>query len=475
MAATVGSRPLLLALLAVATGCGGPSMAQRATTTAPTTSTTTPVTSTTAAPGAAAWTTYGGSTARTSADTTEGAMNSAPAAAWTSPHLDGAVYGEPLIFGGEVLVATEGDTVYGLSASSGAVDWSDHLGTAVPQAALPCGDISPTVGVTSTMTIDPGSGLLFVSAALWNDSTVSHELIAIDLATHGVRWRRGLDQPGWSAPAQLQRAGLALDNGSVLVAFGGNYGDCGRYHGWVIGAPESGSGALSVYRVPTASEGAIWAPAGPAVDAAGDVFVATGNGSAGPGQPFDHGDAVIELSPTLSEKQYWAPSDWAQLNVEDLDLGSTTPVLLQNGALFVVGKGGTGYLLHTASLGGVGGAAASVALCNSRGATASGASELYVVCSDSGTVDQVQVSSGALHRGWTWTAPGGGASSPTLARGELWVVGRGDSTLYGVDPSTGATRWSVPLDTGTPPTFAGVSAGDGLLVVGGSRAVEAFR
>jgi outer membrane protein assembly factor BamB len=471
-----GARALAPGLLLVAAACGhAAAHARHHSSSASSTSAAAAPTPRPAPSAGGAWTTYGGSTARTSADTAEGPLLSAPVRAWTSPPLDGAVYGEPIVFGGQVLVATEADTVYGLSADNGTVEWSVHLGSPVPAGSLPCGDISPTVGVTSTMTVDPSSGVLFVSAALWNGTSVAHDLFALDLSSHAVRWRRRLDQPGWSAAAQLQRAALALDDGNVLVALGGNYGDCGSYHGWVIGVPESGVGPLLHYEVPTADQGGIWAPPGPATDAAGDVFVSTGNGSARPGQAFDHGDAVIELSPSLRELQYWAPANWAQLNAQDLDLGSTTPVVIGDGRLFVVGKGGTGYLLDASSLGGVGAAAPSVALCNSRGASAYAAGTLYVVCPDAGTVDQVLVGSDTLRRGWTWVAPDGGASSPTLARGELWVVDRADSTLYGVDLGTGTTRWALPLRTGTPPPFAGVSAAEGLLVVGGSAAVEAFR
>ena len=45
-------------------------------------------------------------------------VTTAPSTAWTSPALDGGVYGEPLIDDGQVLVATENDTVYDLSAST---------------------------------------------------------------------------------------------------------------------------------------------------------------------------------------------------------------------------------------------------------------------------------------------------------------------------------------------------------------------
>jgi hypothetical protein len=77
-------------------------------------------------------------------------------------------------------------------------------------------------------------------------------------------------------------------------------------------------------------------------------------------------------------------------------------------------------------------------------------------------------------RGWTWTSPTGGAGSPTVARGILWSVDRGAATLYGVDLSSGATRYRLRLGTGAPTNFVGVSAGEGLLVVAGSSAVAAF-
>ena len=74
--------------------------------------------------------------------------------AWTSPALDGQLYGEPLVSSGRVFVATENDTVYALSATTGAVLWSTHLGAPVPSGSLPCGDISPTLGITGTPVID---------------------------------------------------------------------------------------------------------------------------------------------------------------------------------------------------------------------------------------------------------------------------------------------------------------------------------
>lgn len=84
--------------------------------------------------------------------------------AWTSPVLSGQMYGEPLVYSSDVYVATENDMVYALSATRGSVVWSRHVGTAVPSASLPCGNIAPSVGITGTPVIDPGRNEIFVVA-----------------------------------------------------------------------------------------------------------------------------------------------------------------------------------------------------------------------------------------------------------------------------------------------------------------------
>ena len=55
------------------------------------------------------------------APTPRASPSSAGDPAWTSPVLDGQVYGEPLEATGRVFVATENDTVYALAADTGAV------------------------------------------------------------------------------------------------------------------------------------------------------------------------------------------------------------------------------------------------------------------------------------------------------------------------------------------------------------------
>ena len=84
--------------------------------------------------------------------------------AWTSAALDGEIYGEPLVWAGRVYVATENNTVYALSAATGKVAWSAPSGHPGPVGSLPCGDITPTVGITGTPVIDPARSEIFVVA-----------------------------------------------------------------------------------------------------------------------------------------------------------------------------------------------------------------------------------------------------------------------------------------------------------------------
>ena len=45
---------------------------------------------------------------------------------------------------------------------------------------------------------------------------------------------------------QNQRGAVLIVGGIAYVAYGGHYGDCGNYHGWVIGVPLRGTGRQGV-------------------------------------------------------------------------------------------------------------------------------------------------------------------------------------------------------------------------------------
>lgn len=420
------------------------------------------------------WTVYHGDPAGSGdAPSVTAVDTSAPA--WTSPALDGLLYGEPLSWNGSVFVATEADTVYALSASTGHVTWSEDVGQPVPSSSLPCGDITPTVGITGTPVVDPSRDELFVVAAVLRNGVQAHELIGLDAATGSVESTVDVDPPGADPRALLQRTALSLDDGRVVFGMGGNYGDCASYRGRVGSVAEAG-GSPTWFTVDAAagdSQGAVWmGGAAPAVDAAGDVWVGAGNGSVYSGdQPYDDSDSALELSPSLQLLQYFAPSDWPADNREDLDM-STAPALLADGDVLIAGKSRILYLLDGTSLGGIGGEAASLASgCGDDidGGDAVTGSTVIVPCLTGPIAVSVTTAPPALQVLWRARVGGG---PPIVAAGLVWSMGQ-DGVLYGLDPSTGAVRQQATV--GTPANhFPTPGIGDGLLLVTSAEHVVAF-
>src|SRR2546429_8217326 len=133
---------------------------------------------------------------------------------WKQP-LEGAVYAEPLVVDGQVIVATENDTLYALDAHTGQVQWRTSVGTPVPLSDLPCGDIDP-LGITGTPVYDPQTGLVFSVAEIQGPA---HILVGIDAKTGQIKVRRVVDLSGIDPRAYQQRAALALYAGKIYIAF----------------------------------------------------------------------------------------------------------------------------------------------------------------------------------------------------------------------------------------------------------------
>jgi outer membrane protein assembly factor BamB len=366
-----------------------------------------------------------------------------------STRLDGAVYAEPLVVGGRILVATEGDSMYSLDASTGRVQWHTNIGSPVPLSQLPCGNIDP-LGITGTPVYDPGTGLVFAVAEV---SGPAHVLVGIDANTGQVKVRRLVDPSGTDPTPQQQRAALALSMSMVYIAFGGLYGDCGDYHGWVVASRTDGGGPLLSYQVPTTREGGIWAASGPVVDASGSLYVSVGNGEATSGD-WDHSDSVLRLSPTLRLEDGFAPQRWQQDNAADADLGSMGPMLLPGGLVYANGKTGIAYLLHADALGGVGGQALAQPVCSAYGGAAMVGSVLFVPCTDG--LQQVQVGPG-VHLTVGWKAPAQVTGSPVVGGHTVYTLDpRG--TLYALDIESGQVLTTVSVGTTSrfaTPTLSG--------------------
>jgi len=427
-----------------------------------------------AAAGPTSWTVYHGSPPGTGVAAPVTAVNTR-APVWTSPALDGDLYGEPLVFAGRVYVATQNDTVYALSAATGAVAWSAHLGSPVPVSSLPCGNIMPTVGITGTPVIDPARGEIFVVADEMVNGTPAHMLVGLATATGKTEMTRDVDPPGADPAALLQRTGLTLDDGRVVFGMGGNFGDCASYRGRVIAAPEAG-GKPRIFTVDAAggqSQGAVWmGGAAPAVDGSGHVWVSVGNGSVdSPSQRFDHSDSVLELSPTMRLLQYFAPSDWASNNAQDLDL-STAPALLPDGQVIGAGKTRAVYLLDGAHLGGIGRQQATLgSACGDDidGGIALAGMTVYLPCVSGIIAVRADQSPPALHLLWS---SGTGGGPPILAAGLIWTIGQ-NGTLYGLDPATGAVRQQASIGA-VANHFPTPAVAGGLMLAAAARDVVAF-
>ncbi len=387
--------------------------------------------------------------------------------AWGGPTaLDGPVYAEPLVCSDTVFVATEEDSVYAINATTGGVLWHTHLGTPVTASTLPCGDIGPTTGITGTPVIDVATGTLYAVAFLAPDQ---HILFGLNVVNGTVTSQVVVDPTGANPMVEQQRGALTLANGYVYLVYGGLFGDCGDYHGWVVGVPIAGSGALVSYQVPTVRQGGIWGTAGMAVAANGDLYVATGNGANTTTEGFDHGDSVIELSPTLTELGYFAPTNWAQLNTEDLDLGSVAPTVLPNGDVFQVGKEGVGYLLSGTDLGGIGGQITNTSICGGAyGGTARLGQSIFVPCED-GIVDVV---AGTSSLSVAWRTSEFDAGSPIVTGNIVWAVNITTAYLLGFNLATGEQVFSFSL--GSVDHFISPAAAPGSLFVGAGSELYAF-
>ncbi|HAF10210.1 MAG TPA: hypothetical protein DCK98_09040 [Chloroflexi bacterium] len=452
-------RPIAaLALLAiVVSGCASP-----ATVTA--SASPSAAASATASPAAdTEWPTYHRDNARTGTGAAGPPFTSVDMA-WQSGTVDGDVYAAPIIAGGSVIVATERNSVYAFDARSGATQWRATLGPPVDASTLPCGNIRPVTGITGTPVADPAAGLVYVVAF---EQPAHHELYALDLASGAVRAHRTVDGPGSDPQVHQERAALTLANGFVYVAFGGLAGDCGQYHGWVVGARAGSlSGDLVSYQVPSPREAGIWAPSGLAVDVDGRLFVAIGNGADAPTYSFSN--AVVRLSPELRVEDWWAPSDWQSLDRTDSDIGSIGPTLLPGAIVVAAGKSGTLYTLRAADLGHTGAEIAKERVCAGvYGGFAFAAGVLYVPCTDGPAAVQVGTD-GALRS--LWRGPRAASGPPIVVAGAVWAVDPAAGTVYALDPASGQVR--VQRQLGAMQHFTTLAAfGTEILVAAGGRLV----
>lgn len=399
-----------------------------------------------------------------------------------SAKLDGHIYAQPLYWlpagskNGELIVATESNDVYALSAKTGAVIWDTKLKASVPLSQLPCGNIDPS-GITGTPAIDPSAGVVYFDALTSAKSGPRHLLYALSLADGSVvpNWpvdvqallaKKGIT---FSSSTQGERSALLLFKGSLYVNYGGNWGDCGSYNGTVVQLQTSPPKIVGHWAT-TANGGGIWAQGGIAGDGE-SLFATTGNTFNA--NMWSGGEAIIRLRPGLSwsqnSKDYFTPSDWQQLDQRDQDLGGTEALPLDISVagkppakrVIAFGKDGNAYLADRTNLGGVGGGLATAQVSNNAIITAPAVfqtkSATMVAFTNSGggncsgnnlTMLGVAASgSSPITVEWCAAFSGGGAPIITTTDGKsnaiAWVAGaEGDNLLHGFNAQNGQTVFS---------------------------------
>jgi putative pyrroloquinoline-quinone binding quinoprotein len=261
---------------------------------------------------------------------------------------------------------------------------------------------------------------------------------------------------------------LNVSRGLVLATTGGYIGDAPPYQGHVVSLSEKTGRVQHVWNslcsdrhtiiVPStcrSSDSAIWSRNGAAVDPRnGDIVVATGNG------PWngstDWGDSVAVLSPDASTMvRHWTPADQQHLDDTDLDIGSTSPALMQNGYALQGGKDGKLRLLQLDKLPGVSTATGG----ELQTVPTPGGSALFsepavwkgtwAFVSSSGGTQAWRLAGDHLVSAWS---NGNSGNSPVLAGALLYVAGSGGIHVYlpesGKDVATlsiGSLHWQTPI------------------------------
>jgi hypothetical protein len=380
--------------------------------------------------------------------------------------ISGHVYAQPLyIEGGPngpmVIAVTESNNVYALNATTGLPIWSrTDIGTPAPEGS-PCpGNIMP-VGITGTPVVDLTSRSLFFDA-LTSGNPNKHFIYSLNVDTGATRanWPVNVDNavPNFVSGIQEERGALALVNGIVYVAYSGWVGDCGPYHGWVVGVDINNPSI--VHGWPTQAErGGIWGHGGVASDGT-SMFVVTGNTLTNPQDPWSGGEAIIRFNAGPVFSDFWAPFNWQALDASDTDLGGCSATVIDvpganpSQLVLALGKDQNAYLLDRNNLGGVGPA---VATMNVSNATLRGTSSAAYQTAEGThfafhTGESGELRSYAINAtspptmALAWNVSQGGRGSPWVTTTDgtnnaiVWVANvEGDGKLYGYNGDTGAT------------------------------------
>jgi hypothetical protein len=402
---------------------------------------------------------------------------------------------------GTYYAADDGNDVYAIDESTGKIVQSlTPLAMSAGNAGSGCGNVSP-VGITSAPYIDLASRTMYLAAAVGTGSGImTYEIhaLSIDDLKEAPGWPidvstiQGTGGVTFNPPPEGQRGGLALLNGILYVAWGGEDGDCGDYHGWVVTVPVANPKAATGYAT-AAQGGGIWAVGGLASDGV-DMFAVTGNATGGNGSAWAdyeseavirfHGGSAFDPTKTTD---FFTPSNWQSLDGSDTDLVGAGPLVVDvpgatpSSLVVALGKSGVMHLLDRSNLGGIGTGngttgegltSAQIGSGQLRGAAATyttSTGTYIVVHTDGSGTSCPNGTSGDLvavritptsppEINTVWCASSGGNGSPIVTTTDsagsnpiVWIVGtEGSNQLTGWDGEKGTSLFNgggITMDT----------------------------
>jgi hypothetical protein len=325
--------------------------------------------------------------------------------------VDDEVYSQPLVVGDleigsgkhtVVFIATVNNTVYAFNGVNGDLFWeknytslnmrSPNSGDMNSDWCRPYNNFTHNIGIVGTPVIDSLSHTMYFVARSTDGRNYFQFLHAINIVN-------GSEQPG--SPVEIkanvpgtgdgnvdsvvyfdplrnnQRQGLTLVNGIVYITYA-SHCDWNPYHGWILGYNAGTLNQEIVYNdTPSGENGGIWESGmGMAADATGNLYITTGNGTVGQGNLYsptgngtgenkpnpsptdltNRAESALKLTPsgsTLIVSSYFTPTNYVNLNSDDLDYGVMGTLLIPNSNYYFTGcKDGNLYLLNKDNMGG---------------------------------------------------------------------------------------------------------------------------
>ncbi len=273
-----------------------------------------------------------------------------------------------------VYVATMSDTLYAFDADTGVKLWSVNFASSVGATPVAFANftfagntnIVGNLGILSTPVIDPSTSIMYLVACTLENGTMAYRLHAVDIRSGTEPYANELISGSYGgvifdAPHQTQRVSLALSANQVVFGFAAveaESSDVGGYVGWVMAYNKTTLAQSGIFATVTTGTkgGGVWQSGRPpVVDSSGCVYVFVGNGyTAGYDGVGNFSESVLKLDPAngLHLVDWFTPSNWSAMDVNDADLSSSGPLLIP-GTSLIAGGGKTGvlYVLDTANLG----------------------------------------------------------------------------------------------------------------------------